>query len=359
MYAAQHTKDTSMPRVTDEIIELNRQASALFSSPDARLARKLYRSRFGTKIIACKCMDGRLNLAVMTKTPPGIIEPFRSMGGKFSLGSPWFGDLVDEAVNYALKDGCHTALFLTYHFSRSNNAHLGCKGWGYDKEGALAAARMLVEQVEHVYGKEHALVVPLVVGIETDEDGLVFHNGDKSLDVGAMTCPPEELAEKFRALYPKMHPNVRKDLFELVKGNAEHVCDVRAKNRAPIDMDHRENVIAVGRGFDWLHVPNRALIVGPFSHQWPLEVATAGKIVLSNLKEGRINPENGVLLLCSSAFRRDRGTGMERPRSELRARDMATVARAALAEHVPDLSFDVIVGTVDMDTRELHTLEVS
>ena len=27
---------------------------------------------------------------------------------------------------------------------------------------------------------------------------------------------------------------------------------------------HQEQVLAVGRGFDWLHIPNKALIVGPY-----------------------------------------------------------------------------------------------
>jgi hypothetical protein len=26
----------------------------------------------------------------------------------------------------------------------------------------------------------------------------------------------------------------------------------------------QEQVLAVGRGFDWLHIPNKALIVGPY-----------------------------------------------------------------------------------------------
>lgn len=347
-----------MPRVIDEILEWNRQASASFDSTDARLDRRMYRAKFPTEIVACKCMDGRLNLAVMTKTPPGIIHPYRSMGGKFSLGMPWFGDLIDEGVNHARKDGGRkTAIFLTYHFSRSNNAHLGCKGWGYDKEGALAAAHTLSRQVEHVYGTGHKIVVPLVVGIETDEDALVFHNDGKTLDLGVdASVSDTELAEKFRALYPEMSPDIRKDLFELVKRNAEHVREVRAQKRALIDMDHRENIIAVGRGFDWLHVPNRALIVGPFSHGWPNEVATAGKIVLGNMNERRVDSANGVLLLCSSAFRKERGTGTERARAELRAKEIADTAVKTLRQEVPDLEFDVLIGIVDMDTRAFHPL---
>lgn len=346
-----------MPRVTEEILDWNRAQSAAFSSPSARLARKLYRSQHPTEIAALKCMDGRLNLAVMTKTPTGIIHPFRSMGGKFSLGSPWFGDLIDEWVAHAIAQGRRSVVFVTYHFSRSHNAHLGCKGWGYDMPAAIAAAKSLVAQIEHVYGAGHDIVRPIVVGIETDEDALVFHAGDAKLDLSEETeTDHAALLGKFKALYGDLHGQVLADLFELVKGNVAHITEIRGKCRKVVEMDHAENIIAVGRGFDWLHLPNRALIIGPYSHGWPLEVATAGKIVLGNIKEGRVRPEDGVLLLCSSAFRRERGTGMERPRSELRARDMGVYASAALREHVPELSFELVVGTVDMDTRELHVL---
>ncbi len=156
-----------------------------------------------------------------------------------------------------------------------------------------------------------------------------------------------------------MPTKVLKDVFHLVKGNVAHSTEVRAKKRAPIDLDHRENIIAVGRGFDWLHMPNRALIIGPYSHEWAKEVAVAGKIVLANQQAGRIKKEDGVLLLCSSAFRKERGTGREEPRSALRAREMARVAKAILAAEVPELEFDTLVGKVDMETRELFVLEQS
>jgi hypothetical protein len=68
----------------------------------------------------------------------------------------------------------------------------------------------------------------------------------------------------------------------------------------------QEQVLAVGRGFDWLHLPNKALIVGPYrfvdfkhcckafrmtrfiSYNLGDPIATAGSLLLSNLKDGRI-----------------------------------------------------------------------
>lgn len=348
-----------MSRIVQEVLDRNRAQSAEFR--DASLARQRHRAIHTTEIAALKCMDGRLNLALMTKIPPGIIYPFRTMGGKFSMGWPWFGDLIDEWVDYAVCKGRRAVVLVTYHFSRSSNEHLGCKGWGYDKEGAMEAAGKLVEQIQHVYGARQNDVRAIVVGIETDEDVLVFH-GENGLvlDLGMLAAGDEEsLWLRFRELYPSMAPTVLRDVFHLVKGNVAHTAEVREKRREPVDLDHRENIIAVGRGFDWLHMPNRALIIGPYSHEWAKEVAVAGKIVLSNLKEGRINKEDGVLLLCSSSFRKERGTGREEYRSELRAREMANIAKAILAAEVPELDFDTLVGKVDMDTRELSVLEQS
>ena len=49
-----------------------------------------------------------------------------------------------------------------------------------------------------------------------------------------------------------------------------HVTNTRHRRYAPIIslswcMTHtQEQILAVGRGFDWLHIPNKALIVGPY-----------------------------------------------------------------------------------------------
>ena len=357
---AHSTQPTHMSRVTQEILERFRTQSEAFISADEAGARRFYRSQHPTEIAVLKCMDGRLDFAVMTKTPPGILSPFRSMGGKFSMGSPWFGDLVDELVGHSWREnGAGTIVLVTYHFSRSHNSHLGCKGWGYDKEGAAVAAHQLSQHIGDIYGRGHNGMRAVVVGVDTDEDALVFH-GQGTLDLGLISeMTEQDLFTQFRSLYPDMGKEMMTDLFQLVKGNREHVRDVRTSKRALVDMDHRENIISVGRGFDSLHMPNRMLIIGPYDDGWPDEVGVAGNIIKSNLEAGRINPEDGLLLLCCSAYRSNRGTGFEHKRSEFRARDMAKFSLEALARKVPELKFDLIIGKVDMDTRELHVLERS
>ena len=46
-------------------------SASRFTSPDAEGARSLYKSQHPTEICALKCMDGRLNLSIITQTPAG------------------------------------------------------------------------------------------------------------------------------------------------------------------------------------------------------------------------------------------------------------------------------------------------
>lgn len=342
----------------DFVLKRNQEQSNDFCEASVRTWRREYRADHPTEIAAFKCMDGRLNLAVMTQTPPGIIQPFRNVGGKFDLGWPFFGELIREWVDYAIscKRGC--VIFVTYHFSKGDK-HRGCKGFGYDTDAAKAAAKKLSEQVERVYGKKMRSVHPIVVGIETDNEALIFHGEDGStfnVDEHGEDSP-ELLEENLRRLYPSMRPRTLKDLLPLVLGNQAHMRKIRMANRPPIDLDHREQIIAVGRGFDWLHLPNRALIVGPYDHDWPSAVATAGGIVLSNIRDGRVRREEGALLLVSALSRDEKGSYGWNTAIE-KARYVERVARAALQQQVPELipHLNYMSGLLDASTRLFHRL---
>ncbi|HWO07070.1 MAG TPA: hypothetical protein VNM40_00630 [Candidatus Paceibacterota bacterium] len=338
------------------ILNRNEEQSAAFRSAAARLARTRYRAEHPTEIAAWKCMDGRLNLAVYTKTPPGIIQPFRNIGGKFDLGWPFFQETIKGWANYSLHRGRRCLILVTYHFSKGDH-HRGCAGWKYDTGAAHAAAKKLAEQTEGVFGKTPRMVYPVVVGVETDEEGLVVHgaNGD-SIDMEALGSL-EGLEEKIRDMFPDMDLQMAQDFLPLLKGNWEHIRDIRAENRPPIDLEHREQIIAVGRGFDWLHLPNKALIIGPYSHEWPSAVATAGKIILGNLNDGRVPKEEGVLLLLSSLSRDEEGSFGWNMAIE-KAKYLERVSKDILLEQVPELkdSLQVFAGVTFADTRKLHPL---
>jgi len=338
------------------LTERNKEQSKTYTSSDAVLWRQQYRAKYPTEIAALKCMDGRLNLALMTETPPGIIQPFRNIGGKFDLGWPFFGVLMREWVEYALSRGRDCMVLVTYHYSKGDS-HRGCKGFGYDTKAAIANAEALRAKFEDVFGSSHQIVYPIVVGIETDSDSLVLHgtNGDKFDLSGHLELSEKELRQKLVELFPDMRERFRLDLIPLLLGNQRHIKKVIAENRTILDSEHREQILGIGRGFDWLHLPNKALLVGPYSYDLRAPISTTAAILLDNLKNGRIPKEEGVVVVTSAVYR---SQGPEKLLAKEKARSLATFALDAIEKDVPELMpyLKSVVGTVDMSTRAFEQM---
>ncbi len=344
-----------------QIIARNRGQSALYCDPSERVRRATHRQAHPTEIAAFKCMDGRLDLARITMTPPGIVQPFRNVGGHFDLGWPFLGAVMNDWVAYTISRGRNRLIIVTYHFSKGNT-HWGCKGQDYDTGRGLAAAQKLCRQFEDVFGSRVRTTHPIVVGIETDEDLLIFHSEQ---DAGAvynvadhLNDTESEIRGALRRLYPSMLQRTLDDLLPLVFGNQIHVGETCKVGREPIELDHAERVIAVGRGFDWLHLPNTALIIGPYDHKWPDAVETAGQIVLNNIVSGRIPIEEGVLVLVSALSHDPIGSfgwnlGVQK------ARYLERVTLGTLKNRVPGLMPYVrhCGGVLEADTRFLHLLD--
>ena len=344
-----------------QIIARNRAQGALYCDPSERVRRATHRQAHTTEIAAFKCMDGRLDLARITMTPPGIIQPFRNVGGHFDLGWPFLGVVMNDWVEYTISRGRNRLIIVTYHFSKGN-IHWGCKGQDYDTARGLAAAQKLSGQFEDVFGARVRTTHPIVVGIETDEDALIFHS-EQDADVvfnvaDQLNDTESEIRAALQRLYPSMLQRTLDDLLPLVAGNQIHVRETRKTGREPIELDHAERVIAVGRGFDWLHLPNTALIIGPYHHKWPDAVETAGQIVLNNIVSGRIPSEEGVLVLFSALSHDPIGSfgwnlGVQKTRY------LERVTLGTLKNRVPGLMPYVrhCGGVLEADTRFLHLLD--
>lgn len=341
------------------LLDHNKKQSEEFTNPDAVLARKIYRAEHPTEITALKCMDGRLNLPIITKTPMGMIRPFRNIGGQFDLGWPFFGILIKEWVEYSISKNRNCVVLLTYHFSKSDE-YLGCKGFNYDKNLALAHVKNLKEQFENVFGKKHSVVFPIIVGIETDEDALVIHGENGDLFDLSKETPTDKitLEQKINKLFPAMKAEVAKDFLPLIAGNIEHIKEVRETMRPIGDINHREFVLGVGRGFDWLHLYNKALLVGPFSYNLKEPIGKAAGILLDNIKNGRIDEKDGVVLMISSVHRKR--VGIEYQLAREKSISLAKLSLQTIQEQVPELMpyLSVLVGTVDMNTREFEEMHV-
>lgn len=342
-----------------EVLKLNDLRSREFSSSVAHDARALYHSQHPTNILVFKCMDGRIHLPLITGIPMGILHPFRNIGGKFTLGYPYLGRLVLDAKEAAIRDGRSTLAVCTYHFSKGSK-HRGCAGHNYDTNAARQGAFHLKREFETIFGVNNPALSAIVIGIETDEDALVFCNGNTKNDFSIADHTQEsdeDIFQVLRSLYPRLESRVLMDLLPLALGNRDHVAKIHREGRPITELVHGENIIAVGRGFDWLHMPNRSLIIGPYgdAHQtWRDAVRVAGNIVLENFQEKRVPKAHGSLLLVSAPY-----TDLnERGPAIAKVGYFTTVATNVLAPVATKLQLETLAGITDMSTMKFHQIKL-
>jgi hypothetical protein len=338
----------------DWLFALAARYAATYASPEAWLARQRYVALHPTDIMVLKCMDGRINIPVATHTPTGIIAPFRNLGGMFNLGWPHLGEVLAHHVLDKVSQGRQVLVLVTYHYSRGEPKR-GCAGVGYDTAAAQAHTHGIREQLAHTFGRAQQTVYPMVCGFETDEDALVLHGaGGATLHIADLRDDDRAtLGPRLGALLPDMPERMRADLIPLILGNMDRISEVRRAPRA-LDIEHREWMICIGRGFDFMHMPNLALIIGPYSPDLADPVQKAAGIIKENMRAGRI-PADGFLLLASAPFEE---IGVDRARAELKARFMSRFAAGVIADSQPDLATKMHVRTAVLDwrTRKLEIL---
>ena len=346
-----------MNKIIRFLLQRNETQSKLFCSPDVTSSRRLYRAEHPTEVIVFKCMDGRLEVPVITETPVGIIQPFRNIGAKFDLGWPYLNELIRGLVDYAVKHGRRCLIFTTYHFSEGNQ-HRGCGGFNGDTTAAMMAAKSCKKQLEQIFGEQHSVVHPVLVGIETDKDALIFHsdtNGDVLKLADCLEISDKELVLQVENLYPSMKSEILKDLLPLMYGNIRHIQKV--SDRKIETTTHQERILAIGRGFDWLHLPNQALIIGPYSFDLREPIIKAANILLDNLRDGRISEEDGVVLFSSGVYRDQ--AGPEQELAKTKAQSLSNFAWSVIQENVPDLCSYVhfLKSVVNQNTRLMTVIE--
>lgn len=343
----------------DWLFELARRHGETYRSPEAWLARERYLAEHPTAIAVLKCMDGRINIPVATNTPTGILMPFRNLGGMFDLGWPHLGEVLAHHVMRMTGLGRRVLILITYHWSKGDPKR-GCAGFNHDTTAAIAHTREIRRQVEHIFGVGHGTVYPLVCGFETDEDALVIHGADNavldlaSLSVDAAATLPHQLA----ALLPDMSVQMRADLLPLLHGNLEHIAQVREqakRHERTLDIEHREWMICLGRGFDFLHTPNLALIIGPYSPDLADPLRKAAAIIENNMRAGRI-PNDGFLLLASVPYDE---IGVDRARAELKSRFLSNFAAEVIRNEFSTLAQKMRKRTavLDWSSRNLEQID--
>jgi len=335
----------------DWLMELSRTHSARFCSAESHLDRQRYLAEHNTLIVAMKCMDGRIHLPYVTQTPLGIIHPFRNLGGIFDLGWPYLGDMLADTVHEAVSAGRRVLIIITYHFSRGARER-GCAGFDCDRQAAQAHAYRIRSQLEVLFGRGHQTVYPLVCGFETDDDALILHGRDQqTLDLSTVPITElDALPSRLAAMFTDMPAPVQRDLLPLVQGNVRHIAEVRTTDRE-LNIEHREWVICIGRGFDFLHVPNVALIIGPYSPDLSHPIRQAAGIIRANMESGRI-PDDGFLLLSSAPYQEP---GTQKARAALKSEFLLDFAANVIRGAFPELAEKMVTrsGILNWSERRL------
>jgi len=343
----------------DWLFDLGKRHGQAWRSPDAVLARGRYLSQHTTAMVALKCMDGRINIPVATNTPTGIVMPFRNLGGMFNLGWPHLGEVLQHHVMEMMGQGRRVVILITYHYS-AGDPKRGCAGFGFNRQASIDHAWEIREQVSRIFGASHDSVYPLVCGFETDEDAITLHayrDGPTLSLADYAGISESDMAARVASLLPDMAEVMRRDLLPLLMGNLDHIAQIREQNQRQtrlLDIEHREWMICLGRGFDWLHTPNLALIIGPYSPDLAHPIRTAADIIAGNMAAGRI-PDDGFLLLASVPFDT---IGVDRARAELKSQFLAGFASKVIGTHAPELAQKMHVRTavLDWQSRRLEPI---
>lgn len=342
-----------LPHLVQSIIELNAEQSAAYEA--ASFERRRYWADHPTFFAALKCMDGRLNLSRITRMPIGLVRPYRSLGGRFEIYWPTFIMRLRAWVMKATNRGSFNCIFVTYHYSASDNDQLGCAGWQHQTEAAMVHAKKLCKQLRNIFLDQ---VVPIVTGIETDRDVLILHgpHGEVRGDE-LMGCTSEHVHHRLRTAFGDEMPDVvRHDLVPFLIGNSVHISSL---GNRPLDrsmLGHTERILAIGQGFEWLAAGKRkALIINDATLDLRKPIQTAGQILAKNLKD---TPEEDRALIFTSVPFDDRlGQRIAIEKSP----GLLEFAQAVLSETQPDLwnsgRLEVIVGATDERDMKLITLQ--
>ena len=327
---------------------------------DAEISRQMHRNKYPISLGVSKCMDGRVHLPVMTNTPLGYMHPWRNIGGNFDLGWPFYQETIAHWLKQSIRESTPMVMLTTYHYARGAAGEdvekvksRGCAGHEYDTEAAHAASWKLKQQFDDAFRNDDFYA--LNWGVETDLDALIL-NGEKGQIVDLSEFKYHqvvEIVDMLRELHPQVPIDVIRNLVPVIEGNIAHITGVRNSNRPIIDMEHKERVLAVGRGFDWLHEPNLALIVGPYDPQLEAVIGKAAGLLQGNLENNRVKPEDGLVLLVSAQYEED---GYKRRLAEFKAQNLAKVSQKAIEKYTPNLELDLVMATCDMKTRKLNVL---
>jgi hypothetical protein len=198
------------------------------------------------------------------------------------------------------------------------------------------------------------VVFPVLIGVETDNDVLVLHGDNGEIvDLSRIKDVDEQsLTLMIRRLFPNMPERIVLDFLPIIMGNLNQLGENK-KHKIEAQMVHGEWVLAVGKGFDWLHTPNLALIVGPYDPNIGEPIKTAAGIIKSNWESGRI--EKGIVVLASAVY----GDAADRARCQERAIFMKKLSEDIISKNYPEMIeyMNSMAVVIDSNTMKMDIVK--
>jgi hypothetical protein len=250
-----------------------------------------YLLRHPTQIVVFKCMDGRILFSSFTETPLGSLKNFRNLGGQFNMGWKGLKEALTTTVQKNHDEGRGCLAIVTYHYSKGDPKR-GCAGYKYNIKASIEGAMQFKRQIKDAYRELPYHIFPIVVGIETDDESLKFHNGNgEYLDLATVDpdITNDEMFNKLLDLYDVIPGCVLADLNPLLMGNVKHTNRIKASNRPLTDMEHGEWIVGAGgaTAYEWLHVPNTALLVGQYNPNIERPISEALHVIRNSWVPGK------------------------------------------------------------------------
>lgn len=275
--------------LVSSLIAINNDYCATFRKQAKML--KEYQRKHPTKIVVFKCMDGRIGFPKFTGTPLGFLRNFRNLGGQFNFGWKGLKAAVTDVVQKSHDEGRGSLAIITYHYSKGDSKR-GCAGHKCNIDASITGAMAFKRQLKGSYAGLPFSFFPIVVGIETDEEALKFHSGNGEVfDLAQVNedITSDEMFEKLLSLYTDIPGNVLDDLNPLLMGNIKHIKQIRASDRLLTDLEHGEWIVGAGgaTAYDWLHVPNTALLVGQYNPNIERPIKEALGVIRKNWTPGK------------------------------------------------------------------------
>ncbi len=346
MQAEENPRNVTVEELLHNLVEINKDYCHRFRS-QAQILKK-YKLKHPTKIMIFKCMDGRIAFPTFTETPLGFLRNFRNLGGQFNFGWKGLKAALTDAVWKSHEEGRGTLAIITYHYSKGDPKR-GCAGHKCNIEASINGAMAFKKQIKNAYNGLPYRFFPIIVGIETDEESLQFHNGDgDSFNLATLheEITEEEMFEKLLSLYEYIPGDILADLIPLLMGNMKHIKKIRNSNRQITDLEHGEWIVGAGgaTAYDWLHVPNAAILVGQYNPNIERPIKEALGVIRKNWEPGK-----KFLYMSAASYGGSNHAQLVIPEVKYYSRIIRETADKFFPELIPDMHR--VRALVDNDTQ--------